>query len=438
MKILTYLRPNGKAFFESLANGIFPGSEVVTHSDQNHLADVWSGKYIYSERYDFNTPAFEEEEPDILPRCRILRKMERNLAHTLAQRYWNGMEELFSENRFDYLIASPVDCYSLDILCRVAEKHDTKIISINGAPFTGYAKLTIRGEYNKVRDFVPEDETRRLLEQMIQTTYLTPSETHNVRRNYASIYLYHLRRLLIENVYNRMLKIWNHDPWNSRYNTYEVKGVPLRAKFDRNFEKRFVHTDELRIDPKTTVYYPMHLVPEATVDYWCQDLKFTNYAQFVLGMIQSADSGITFIIKEHPAMYGKRLLSFYDQLNALPNVILLHPMDRSNRLLLEVENVVVDNGTVGIEALIRGKRVICLSDNYYRRFHPNAFLSERVTKESLEFPLCDFDNRAFIECLLQGCFPSNFQNSRHGIAVSNVQQAVDGIISYLDTNGLPR
>ena len=154
-------------------------------------------------------------------------------------------------------------------------------------------------------------------------------------------------------------------------------------------------------------------------------------------MIHNADSGITFIIKEHPAMYGRRLLSFYDELNAIPNVILLHPMDRSNNLLLEVDNVVVDNGTVGIEALMRGKRVICLSDNYYYRFHPNAFRRDCVTMESLSLPLQEYDNRIFMKNLLQGCFVSNFKNSTNGIPTSNPDQVIKGIRTYLEISNLP-
>ncbi len=136
-------------------------------------------------------------------------------------------------------------------------------------------------------------------------------------------------------------------------------------------------------------------------------------------------------------MYGRRLLDFYDQLNSFPNVILLHPMDRSNNLLLEVENVVVDNGTVGVEALLRGKRVICLSDNYYQRFHPNAFMRDRITMEALKLPLQEFDNHTFMRSMLQGCFPSNFANSMNGIPKSDPIQAAAGIRTYLEINGLP-
>lgn len=438
MRILIYLRPKAKDFFLRVANGVFDNPEIITYSDYNHIADVWAGKYIYSEKYDVENQEFEKEASDILPRCRTLRKMDSKFADTLARRYWNGMEEFFSQNSFDYLLTIPVDCYSLDILCRVAERNGVRIISVIGSPFAGYAKLTVRGEYRRVRSEVSKDEIDRLVGKMTQTSYLSPSESRNIKKRHSSIYKYHIRRMLIEYLYYPILKVKDQDPWNYHYNIYEVKNIPLKFRFNHQFEKKFVHIDDLEIDKKSTVYYPMHLIPEATTDYWCEDIKVTHYEQFVIDMVTQAERGITFIIKEHPAMYGRRLLSFYDKLNSFSNVILLHPMDRSNNLLLEVENVVVDNGTVGIEALMRGKRVLCLSDNYYCRFHPNAFRVNRVTKDALKLSLQNYDNNEFMKMLLEGCFSSDFRNSTNGIPASNSEQMIKGIISYLELNNYPR
>lgn len=437
MKVLIYTRPKSEGFFREVANGLFKNPDIITYSDYNHIADVWAGKYIYNQAYDSPNQEFEELAEDIIPRCRTLRKMPLELAHMISLRYWNGMEEFFSNNSFDYLFTIPVDCYSLDIICRVAKKYKVNIVSIIGSAFSNHAKLTVRGEYTKVRENVPEEDISRFVNQMTKVNYLSPSETRNVQKNHKSIYKYHFRRTLIENVYYPLLKIKDRDPWNYHYNIYEVKGIPLKKRFTKEFEDKFTHIDELNIDRKTTVYYPMHLIPEATTDYWCPDVRVANYNQFIIDMIHNADRGITFIIKEHPAMYGRRLLQFYDELNAIPNVILLHPMDRSNNLLQEVDNVVVDNGTVGIEALLRNKRVICLSENYYQSFHPNAFLRDRVTIEDLNLPLQNYDNNDFMRSMLQGVFPSDFVNSTNGIPQSSTEQAIHGIKTYLEISGLP-
>lgn len=437
MKVLIYVRPKSENFFRTVVEGLFANPEVITYSDYNYIADFWAGTYIYSEQYDKPNDEFEKLSGDILPRCRTLRKMKPELAHKLALRYWNGIEEFFSKYQFDYLFTMPVDCYTLDILCRIAQRNGVNIISPVGSAFEKHATLTVRGEYTKVREVISEEEINRFVEKMTQVNYLSPTEIRNVQKSHKSIYYYHFRRFLIEYGYYPLMKLRDKDPWNYHYNIYEVKGIHLRERYTKEFESKFTHIDELQIDRKTTVYYPMHLIPEASTDYWCSDIKVTNYNQYILNMICNADPKITFIIKEHPAMYGRRLLSFYDELKSLPNVILLHPMDRSNNLLLEVDNVVVDNGTVGIEALMRGKRVICLCDNYYQAFHPNAFLRERVTMDSLNLPLEEYDNHLFMKNLLQGTFVSDFNNSTNGIPNSDPNQLIKGIRTYLEITGLP-
>lgn len=437
MKVMLYIRPKAKAFFCQVANKVFDHPTLVTYSDFNRIADVWAGQYIYSEKYDAENERFEKEAPDILPRCRTLRKMPHELAYKLARRYWNGMEEFFEEQRFDYVFLLPPDCYTLDIIARVAAHKGVRVISFLGSPFAGYARMTLRGEYNQVRDDVGDDEIAPLVEKMTQVAYLSPSEVKNVQKTHRSIYKFHIRRFLIEHFYNPLLKLRDGDPWNYHYNIYEVKGIPLKARFDKAFDARFKRLADIEFDPATTVYYPMHLIPEATTDYWCPDVRVADYHNFILRMIKEADPRITLIIKEHPAMYGRRMLSFYDQLNALPNVILLHPMDRSNELLLKIENVVVDNGTVGVEALMRGKRVLVLSDNYYYRFHPNAFAVDSITMDALQLPLREHDNRQFMRRLLEGCFPSDFRNSRNGIPSSNPDQAASGVRQYIKQNQWP-
>ena len=112
-------------------------------------------------------------------------------------------------------------------------------------------------------------------------------------------------------------------------------------------------------------------------------------------------------------MYGKRLLDDYDQLLKLPNVKLLHPLDNSNEILKSVDTVVVDNGTVGVEAAVRGKRVIALDRNYYSHIHDNIKESKYVTRNQLEEPLQEIDAYQFAKQLLQGWIKSDYMHTRY-------------------------
>ena len=436
MKIFTYIRPKAKEFFYNTIQEAFQNPEITSFSDFRGLADLWAGNFLYDVKYDKPNEAFENEVDDILPRCRTLRAMSREQAYLQARRYWNGIEEIFSRTHYDYAVILPVDCYTLDIIDRVAKRYGTHVIAFIGSIFEGHSKITIRGEYTSVGRNVSDDEVAGYVEKMTQVQYLTPSETKNVKRKHDYIYKFYFRRKLIETVYYPLLKLRDRDPWNYHYTMYYLKGKPFRLFYNRKFDNYFKRLSDIKIDPKNMVYLPMHLIPEATTDYWCPNVEECNYRKFIVDTVKRADPEITFIIKEHPAMYGRRELSFYDELNSMQNVILLHPMDRSNKLLEEIETVVVDNGTVGVEALMRHKRVLTISDNYYHRFHPNAIVVERITKEAMKMPLQEYDNIAFLRPILEGVFPARFINSRNGIAKSDSHAVAEGIRMYLRHNKL--
>ena len=174
----------------------------------------------------------------------------------------------------------------------------------------------------------------------------------------------------------------------------------------------FDHVDNLEFDATNAVYLPMHLIPEATTSYWCDKVPHLGYLEYLLDIIDNSTRNAQFFIKEHPSMYGKRALSFYRELLSRKNVVLIHPLDRSNSFLEKVSTVAVDTGTVGVEALLRGKRVLCFSDNYYSALHPNARRVDAASEKDLISPLSDFDAVEFSKRLLDGWFPSDYVNGK--------------------------
>lgn len=431
MKIFSYIRPKSKEFFCEVINKTFDYPEIVSFSDFKGLADIWAGTFLYNSDYEQPNADFEEEANDILSRCRTLRLLDRKQAYRQALRYWNGIDDIFSKYQFDYAVIFPVDNYTLDIIDRVARMRGVKTIAFIGTFISEHARISTRGEYRSIGRNVTDEEVEYWVHKLTDVKFLPDSETENVKRNHKFIYKYYIRRKLIENIYYPIKKIVEKDPWNYHYNMFYLRHKSLKMFYNKNFDSCFLRLNEIKFDPEKTVYLPMHLIPEATTDYWCSNVEETNYRKFILDLIEKSDKNITFIVKEHPAMYGKRELSFYEELNSIDNVILLHPMDRSNELLQRVETLVTDNGTVGIESLMRHKRVLIISDNYYYKFHPNAFFVDRITIESLSFPLVEFRNEEFMRVLLEAMFESDFENSRNGIPNSNPDQIVRGTKQYL-------
>ena len=123
MKILIHVRTWNKEFYCRLANMAFENPDITMIADFRGLADVWSGDYLYDKSYDVSNEDFEEQKDDIITRCRFLRSIPRQKAEELARRFWNGTEKLFQEQKYDVVISPVADCYTMDILERMAEKY---------------------------------------------------------------------------------------------------------------------------------------------------------------------------------------------------------------------------------------------------------------------------------------------------------------------------
>lgn len=432
VKVLLCTEPRTKEFLVSATKCAFDNPDIVCISEHKKGADIWTGTYLYGKSYGKDNNSFEQEWPDIYPRSLALRINDENLSHEWALRVWNGIEELFSKDRFDYVIMPQIDRYLYDIIERIACKNGTVVIGGGSAIFSGNCQVAVRGEYKEVKSEVSDEEVMARVQKLTNTQFLPDSETNNVKRQHADIIKHFYKRKLTENIYYPLMKMIYRDPWNHHYNLTVRKGKHLSDYYCKDIDDFFVRIKDIDVNPKTTVYMPLHVMPEATVTYHLSDTRFCFYEKHILSLIDKADPNITFIVKEHPGMYGLRELSFYRQLKTHPNVILIHPLERSNFLLDKVDTVLTENGTVGVEALVRGKRVLVLDKNCYYIFHPNAFLIDEVNQECLRFELTEYSNMEFIRKLSLCDFESDFICDTTMMPKCSPEQFGKGIREYTD------
>lgn len=432
-KILVYTRRFSKELFQEIINKTFKNADITFYSDFKNSGDIWTGKYIYDSKYDVPNAELQDQMSDIICRDRVLRNTLKNKAPMLVTRLWNGIDELLSKEHFDYFFTLSIDCYTIDVLLRLCDKYNVKAISFLGSFISGYAWFTLRGERNLLKRNVSEEEAQKVFNQLIQKNYLPDSETKHVRQSHKDIFIFYYRRKLIEVLFYPFLKCIFRDPLNYHFNMCNLNGKKLSDFYNKKYETYFTHIKNLQIDPENTIYLPMHFIPEATTDYWCDNIAKVGYNNYILNIIKNTSPDILFLIKEHPAMYGKRELSFYEKLLQFSNVKIIHPLDSSNNLLELVKTVVVDNGTVGVEAVLRGKRVISLSRSYYADLHPNIICSDTISKELLQQPITDYDNSIFIKELLDGLFHSNYKNDKKQSKCSS-DQISEGLSLLLKAN----
>ena len=224
---------------------------------------------------------------------------------------------------------------------------------------------------------------------------------------------YYWRRKLIENIYNPILRAATRDWDNQQYGTLLVGKRHFSDLYCSDYDQLFSRISDIDIGDNAA-YLPLHYVPEQTTDYFCKNIAAPGYERYIFSIVDQSAGKTQFLVKEHPAMFGKRSLSFYERLRDRENVRIIHPLDSSLQLLEDVGTVLVDNGTVGVESLIRGKRVIAFEDSYYSGLHPNLHRVEAYSDDLLDIPLVDgYSNEVFVRDLLKQLFPSDFVADKH-------------------------
>lgn len=405
MKILIHVRAWNKEFYCRLANIAFENPDITTIADFRGLADVWSGDYLYDSCYDVPNEEFEKEKDDIITRCRFLRSISRQKAEELARRFWNGTEKLFQEGKYDLVLSPIADCYTMDIIERIAEKYHVEYFALVTSFVRGYSRFTKQGELFDAKRQVTDEEIDHVIGMLVNDDYKVTFSLNKEKKQFDTAKFY-LRRRMVDKLYFPYKKNKEKDPWNYHYNTLSFQGGNYADYSVKNAERYYKKISEADIQKKS-VYVPLHYSPEATVDYWCDNKKWAYYEQSVIDFIKASDPGVSFVVKEHPAMYGKRNINFYKELTSMENVQLIHPYENSNQLLRELWNVMVYTGSVGVEALLRGKKVFTVTDNYYSGCSSNIVKTERIKAGDLIEEKLEHDNQKFMRQLLSGMFPGS-------------------------------
>lgn len=131
------------------------------------------------------------------------------------------------------------------------------------------------------------------------------------------------------------------------------------------FQRIFTRWD--KVDSEQHFFlYPLHLQPEASTlilgEFYEDELNN------IKNISKSLPGNYRLLVKEHPAAFGRRSSSFYRQIIKIPNVSLVHPEFDGDQLLSAAAGLITVSGTMGIEALSKGKLVFVLGDVFYDIF----------------------------------------------------------------------
>lgn len=365
MKILCYVRPWNYEQFKYMAENIAPNTPLVFCSE--HPVVDFLG---LSAMYYFNlsnsisaSDLSDEEQDDFIARCRLLRALDKAEAARHLAAMGNAVKELLVKEQPSVVLSLMVDSYIMDLLRHYCERLGVKFVGLVPTFVNGYFRVTSRGEatFNPSAGACDAQGVKQaLLDPMYAPVFNAKSLASPLRSmlrrwaaNIARVPYFYIKRHLLR------------DPYNYHYWAAQIVSsglfnfIPPSDPGDNDWLEILQNID------KPVLYIPLQMVPEATVDYWCNRVEVIDYYTQMESFIAKHHNTFQIVIKEHPSVMGSRPLGFYRRLARDKRVTVVPTYTSSNEVLTVADAVLVWTGSVGFEAALRGKSVICLGDPYY-------------------------------------------------------------------------
>lgn len=447
--VLVYARRRYSQFFYEVAERTFEGnitylsdwpSDLPSLKFLNFMPDFYKN---YKNKKNINILT-QEELKEIVVRCRVLRLLPYEQAVAMVYAMHITLKNLINKYKPDYFFAQSVEHYISDILCRICEESSVMPILIMDGSIEDTILFFRYGEYNYVRE-PSKTEVAQTLDSLMDSTY---HFTYGRKWNQYS-FSKHFKAFIIgwsKYLVFRILAIVYRDPMNFRFLTtfLHVEGGGQSSLFNYKFSQNYDMDwkEQLENAKKPVLYIPLSFTPECSTDYWLKDLKYIDYENFILDLCNKLNHSYFILLKDHWAMLGIRRSSFYKQLKSIPGVILVPP-DVNGRAILDlVDRVLVGSGTAGVEAAVRGKRVVnlCVPYYYLEGYYLPIVSADKIENlpcllENFTPPVCNRENqyfivRRFLESTLRGSVRVNSKlNTEH-----NWQAVSKSLKEYLSTS----
>lgn len=438
MKVLVYTRPRTEGFLKALAERIDLFDEIVYFSDSPGL--VRGSDALMARFYRFKNgiengthadwPLWDSlDEADIHDRCRYLRQLSLRDAALRIRAMASAFDEMIREHRPDLIFGLVMDSYVQDVAHRLMAARGGAYAGILNNMVNGYSRLTAYGEFLTTRT-VEDAEIEAAIRQLSDRAYVPSMQkdfmwsTHPARMFFTS-YLHHKGKL----GYYWGTRTLGRDPDNFYANTVAHDSCMSCHGVDQLFYRRFQQDDwrqqveAARAAGKMIVYLPLQFYPECSLDYWIHKPQMRHFYEIMNRICALDPKDCIILAKEHPSASAMRKSAFYRQLSDARHIALVPFDEPSNGVIAEADLVLTWTGSVGIEAVVRGKPLVSLGGTY---FDPgDAF----VTLETYE----DVTNlEAFIAKAMARHKETDADALRHSVIAYLLSGLIRGYVFPLD------
>lgn len=386
-----------------------PNADVIMISghiscDETGMASRY---YDFLEAHKGSNNVVSDNDLDMIKRCRLLRAIELDVARKHLDSMRSAISEAFDAAQPDLVLSETIDSFLMDLIYAECIKRNIKFIGLVPSFINGYFRITARGEYNHLRT-PSKEEVNRVLALLEEKNYHPAFLIDSRKWPHFSV-IKRWARNLIKPPYFIIKRIISGERFNYHYWATQIVSLQWFHFFPRLSLGDPAWESKLKSVTKPIIYVPLQMIPEATVDYWCNNLDAVDYDNTLIQLIEHFSNDFIFLIKEHPNVLGFRNPAIYRKLASYSNVLLCPTHINSNRLVELCSAVLVWTGTVGFEAALRSKPVLALCDAYYmsgRKFKvitPTSPASEIINfiKHDTS-PLSAEEKRSMVEFVLSG------------------------------------
>ncbi len=370
--VICFSYHNTKSWWEYIANNLEFASSTLSVSDLREKIDISIVDDFYHNIKNkdcahiavnqFSQPVCD----DIIRRCRVLRNIDKNKALSMIGSMWLIFDEIIKNEKPRLVISFIIDRYTSDILDRVLKSYNIPFLAMTASIVPDHVMFMDRGKLFNLREPAVEEVEQakiHLVNDSFAPSYVSNSKKYTHSLYWRTFIYFKLRGLAFQ-----IIRYLKRDTLNLHYldalNHLSHKPGLLDYKVlryqDHEWENKLNSTP-----PDKRVFLAMQLLPEASLDYWLDDLELLNNEEVVLEICSVlGNAGYQVFLKDHPLQFGFRKRDVIQKLAKLPFVILVPYDVPANRLIKECPTSVTFTGTIGFQSALVGACSI-VSNAYY-------------------------------------------------------------------------
>ena len=309
----------------------------------------------------------EDAVVEVIARCRVLRWLDRCVATAMVLAMAEAFSLVLSRVKPVAIVSFPIDRYVSDVLERVARSRGIPYFELTAGVVPETSMLMYRGKLIERSQPPTHDLVHNALDVIADPTYVPtylPSNSRFSPFRFLKTYSYfRLRGWAF-----KAISLLKSDPLNLHYvdsqaflgHKPRLKDIRVTWMFDSEWHDVLQSTDKQRI-----LFISLPVFPEASIDYWIDDLELIDYEALVVEVATAfTEYGFTVMVKDHPLQFGFRQTKLMEQLKAIPGVYLVPYNVTGSYMLSRSGSHFTTTGTLGLQSALAGLQSI-VTPSYY-------------------------------------------------------------------------